>query len=74
MIGATDQRTTSGPVDTILHAKEAEDMTAPTISATPKKPLISGRHPDMAALGYLTRSEGGWRMTAVCAKADLAGC
>ena len=49
MIGATDQRTTSGPVDTILHAKEAEDMTAPTISATPKKPLISGRHPDMAA-------------------------
>ena len=22
-------------------------MTAPTISATPKKPLISGRHPDM---------------------------
>jgi hypothetical protein len=36
MIGATDQRTTSGPVDTILHAKEAEDMTAPTISATPE--------------------------------------
>ena len=31
MIGATDQRTTSGPVDTILHAKEAEDMTAPTM-------------------------------------------
>jgi hypothetical protein len=25
-------------------------MTAPTISATPKKPLISGRHPDMTAL------------------------
>ena len=25
-------------------------MTAPTISATPKKPLISGRHPDMATM------------------------
>jgi hypothetical protein len=30
-----------------LSARKAEDMTAPTISATAKKPLISGRHPDM---------------------------
>jgi hypothetical protein len=30
-----------------LSARKAEDRTAPTISATPKKPLISGRHPDM---------------------------
>jgi hypothetical protein len=36
MTGATDQWTTSGPVDTIFHAKEAEDMTAPTIAATPE--------------------------------------
>jgi hypothetical protein len=35
MIGVMDQRTTSGPADTILHAKEAKDMTELTISATP---------------------------------------
>src|ERR1700722_2705889 len=34
--GSTDQRTTSGPADSILRAKKAEDMTAPTTSATPK--------------------------------------
>jgi hypothetical protein len=39
VIGATDQRTTSGPAEPIPRATEAEDMTAPTISATPKEAL-----------------------------------
>ena len=35
VIGAKDQRTTSGPADQVPH-QQAEDMTAPTIIATPK--------------------------------------
>jgi hypothetical protein len=38
VIGAKDQRTTSGPADPILRAK-AEDMTAPTTYAKLKKAL-----------------------------------
>jgi hypothetical protein len=36
VIGATDQRTTSGPADPILPQKKAVDMTALATSATPK--------------------------------------
>ena len=52
VMGATDQRTTSGPTDQILLAK-AEYMTAPTISATPKKALdqrATSRHDNAARL------------------------
>jgi hypothetical protein len=31
VIGARDQRTTSGPTGIMTHIKQAEDMTAPTI-------------------------------------------
>ena len=48
VIGAMDQRTTSGPTGVMTRIKQAEDMTAPTIKRNAaKKPLISGRHPDM---------------------------
>jgi hypothetical protein len=47
VIGATDQRTTSGPADSNSPHKKAEDMTAPTTSATPKITLdlrVPSRH------------------------------
>jgi hypothetical protein len=49
VMAATDQRTTSGPAGPLNPRTKAEDMTAPTILAKlPRKPLISGRRPDMA--------------------------
>jgi hypothetical protein len=52
MIGATDQRTTSGPADPILRVKgRRHDRTHDQRNA--EKPLISGRHPDMAALARI---------------------
>src|ERR1700726_986449 len=49
VIGAMDQRTTSGPAGRQDQHRQAEDMTAPTIKRTPaKNPLISGRRPDMS--------------------------
>ena len=54
VIGARDQRTTSGPAGRQNPHRQAEDMTAPTIKRNAaKKPLISGRHPD----------EGAWVIT-----------
>ena len=37
LIGATDQRTTSGPTGVMTRIKQAEDMTAPTIKRNTAK-------------------------------------
>src|ERR1700730_4901523 len=57
VIGARDQRTTSGPAGRQNPHRQAEDMTAPTIKRiAAKKPLISGRRPDMTRPLRTTRT------------------
>jgi hypothetical protein len=61
VIGATDQRTTSGPADPILRAK-AEDMTAPSTYAKLKKALDQralSRHDNALACSKSLIGEGG---------------
>src|SRR5450631_1481095 len=50
---STYDNATSGPTGVIDPHQQAEDMTAPTIKRNAaKKPLISGRHPDMSMPGH----------------------